>query len=180
MKILLKPMEGVQGDNMESKLIIIRGNSGSGKTTTAKSLQNHLGRGTLLVSQDTVRREMLKIHDRDGNLSIDLIRQIAEYGKEKCEFVILEGILYKHRYGEMLNNLIQFFNQKTYTYYFDLSFEETVIRHNSSSKKIEFGEDSLRAWWNPNDYLGVEGEMILTNDMSQNDVLKLILNQLQE
>jgi hypothetical protein len=80
----------------------------------------------------------------------------------------------------MLNNLIQFYNQKTYTYYFHLSFEETVIRHNSSSKKMEFGEDSLRAWWNPKDYLGVDGEMILTNDMSQNDILKLILNQLQE
>ncbi|MEH7354808.1 kinase [Neobacillus drentensis] len=165
---------------MESKLIIIRGNSGSGKTTTAKNLQNHLGNGTLLVSQDTVRREMLKVNDREGNLSIDLIRQIAEYGKDKCEFVIVEGILYKNRYGQMLNNLIQFFNHKTYTYYFDLSFEETVIRHNSSSKKMEFGEDSLRAWWKPNDYLGVDGEMILTNDMSQNDVLKLILNQLQE
>ncbi|MCP3739504.1 kinase [Rossellomorea sp. BNER] len=165
---------------MESKLIIIRGNSGSGKTTTAKSLQHHLGHGTLLVSQDVVRREMLKVHDREGNLSIDLIRQIAEYGKDKCEFVIVEGILYKSRYGEMLNNLIQFYNQKTYTYYFDLSFEETVIRHNSSSKKMEFGEDSLRAWWNPKDYLGVDGEMIVTNDMSQNDVLKLILNQLQE
>lgn len=36
---------------MESKLIIMRGNSGSGKTTTVKSLQNYLGRGTLLVSQ---------------------------------------------------------------------------------------------------------------------------------
>lgn len=165
---------------MESKLIIIRGNSGSGKTTTAKSLQNHLGHGTLLVSQDTVRREMLKVHDIKGNLSIDLIRQIAEYGKDKCEFVIVEGILYKNRYGEMLNNLIQFYNQKTYTYYFHLSFEETVIRHNSSSKKMEFGEDSLRAWWNPKDYLGVDGEMILTNDMSQNDILKLILNQLHE
>jgi cytidylate kinase len=81
---------------MESKLIIIRGNSGSGKTTTAKSLQNHLGHGTLLVSQDTVRREMLKVHDIKGNLSIDLIRQIAEYGKDKCEFVIVEGILYKN------------------------------------------------------------------------------------
>jgi predicted kinase len=68
---------------MESKLIIIRGNSGSGKTTTAKNLQNDLGHGTLLVSQDIVRREMLKVHDRDGNLSIDLIRQIAEYGKDK-------------------------------------------------------------------------------------------------
>lgn len=95
---------------MESKLIIIRGNSGSGKTTTAKNLQSHLGRGTLLISQDTVRREMLKVHDRDGNLSIDLIRQIAEYGKNNCEFVIVEGILYKPRYGEMLHNLIEFFN----------------------------------------------------------------------
>ena len=153
---------------MESKLIIIRGNSGSGKTTTTKGLQNHLGRGTLLVSQDTVRREMLKVQDRDGNLSIDFIEQIAEYGKGKCEFVIVEGILYKHHYGVMLNNLIQFFNHKAYTYYFDLSFEETVKRHNSRSKKMEFGEDSLRAWWNPNDYLGVDGETVLTNDMSQN------------
>ncbi len=166
--------------SMETKLIIIRGNSGSGKTTTAKNLQNHLGHGTLLVSQDVVRREMLKVHDRKGNLSIDLIRQIAEYGTDKCDFVIVEGILNKNRYGEMLNNLIQFYNQKSYTYYFDLSFAETVRRHNSSAKKMEFGEDALRAWWNPNDYLGMEGETILTNGMSQNDVLKLILNQLQE
>ncbi len=124
---------------MESKLIIIRGNSGSGKTTTAKSLQNYLGHGTLLVSQDVVRREMLKVQDREGNLSIDLIRQIAEYGKDKCEFIIVEGILYKERYGEMLKNLIQFYDQEAYAFYFDLSFEETVLRHNSREKKMEFG-----------------------------------------
>jgi predicted kinase len=165
---------------MESKLIILRGNSGSGKTTTAKSLQNLLGHGTLLVSQDVVRRDMLKVHDRDGNPSIDLIRQIAEYGKGKCEFVIVEGILNKSRYGEMLKDLIQFYNQEAYTYYFDLSFEETVIRHNTRAKKMEFGEDSLRDWWNSNDYLEVQGETLFTNDMSQNDVLKQILNQLQK
>ena len=164
---------------MESKLIIIRGNSGSGKTTTAKSLQNQLGKRTLLVSQDVVRRDMQKVRDREGNISIDLIRQIAEYGKDKCEFVIVEGILSKNRYGEMLSNLINFYNQKAYTCYFDLSFEETVLRHNNQSKKMEFGKDSLRAWWNPKDYLGVDGEMILTNDMSQDDVLKLILNRIQ-
>ncbi|MFN7253538.1 MAG: kinase [Anaerobacillus sp.] len=165
---------------MESKLIILRGNSGSGKTTIAKCLQNHLGHGTLLVSQDVVRRDMLKVHDRDGNLSIDLIRQIAEYGKGKCEFVIVEGILNKSRYGEMLKDLIKFYNQEAYTYYFDLTFEETVIRHNSRAKKMEFGENSLRAWWNSNDYLEVQGETLFTNDMSQNDVLKQILNQLQK
>ncbi|WP_027725813.1 kinase [Tuberibacillus calidus] len=164
---------------MESQLIIIRGNSGSGKTTIAKSLQNHFGHGTLLVSQDTVRRDMLKVHDRDGNLAIDLIRQIAEYGKDKCQFVIVEGILNKKRYGDMLKHLIQFFNEKAYVYYFDLSFEETVKRHNSRQKKSEFGEDSLRAWWNPNDYLGVDQEIKLTDEMSQDDVLQLILCQVQ-
>ncbi|WP_377890538.1 hypothetical protein [Alkalihalobacillus sp. R86527] len=34
-----------------SKLIILRGNSASGKSTIAKALQNHYGDGTLLVSQ---------------------------------------------------------------------------------------------------------------------------------
>lgn len=71
------------------------------KQRLRKGLQKHLGHGTLLVSQDVVRREMLKVHDREGNLSIDLTRQIAEYGKDKCEFF----------------------------------FEETVIVHNSSSKR---------------------------------------------
>lgn len=74
---------------MESKLIILRGNSGSGKTTVAKSIQDHYGTATLLVSQDTIRRDMLKVHDREGNLSIDLIRQVAEYGKSKCKYVIV-------------------------------------------------------------------------------------------
>ena len=165
---------------MESKLIIIRGNSGSGKTTTAKILQNHLGSGTLLVSQDDVRLNMLNISDQKGNLSMDLIQHITEYGKDKCEFVILEGILSKKRYGALLHNLIDFYNGKTNIYYFDIPFEETVIRHNLRSKKAKFGEDSLRTWWTPNDSLGTDGETILTTVMSQESVIKLILNHLQK
>lgn len=42
-----------------SKLIILRGNSGSGKTTVAKALQKKLGYNTMLISQDEVRRNML-------------------------------------------------------------------------------------------------------------------------
>lgn len=42
------------------KLIILRGNSGSGKTTVAKELQKRFGRNTMLISQDAVRRDMLK------------------------------------------------------------------------------------------------------------------------
>lgn len=165
---------------MESKLIILRGNSGSGKTTTAKKLQIHLGQGTLLISQDDVRREMLRVADREGNLSIDLIREIAEFGKGKCEFVIVEGIMSTVRYGEMLHHLIQFYDQKAYVYYFDLPFEETVNRHNQRSKSSDFGEDSLRKWWEPNDYLNENNETILSMEMTQEDVIKLVLKQLLE
>lgn len=42
-----------------SKLIILRGNSGSGKTTVAKALQEKLGYNTMRISQDEVRRNML-------------------------------------------------------------------------------------------------------------------------
>lgn len=40
-----------------SKLIVLRGNSGSGKTSVAKELQKKFGHGTMLISQDVVRRK---------------------------------------------------------------------------------------------------------------------------
>ena len=164
---------------IETRLIILRGNSGSGKTTIAKRLQNHFGEGTLLVSQDTVRREMLMVRDREGNISQDLIRQITEYGKGKCEYVILEGIFVKQRYKGMLEELIRFYEGNVSIYYFDLSFEKTVDRHNSRPQAEEFGEDSLRSWWRPNDQLGIIGEKLLTEEMTPKDILDLICSQLE-
>ncbi|WP_192892908.1 kinase [Planococcus salinus] len=164
---------------METTLIILRGNSGSGKTTIAKRLQHHFGEGTLLVSQDMVRREMLMVRDREGNISQELIRQITEYGKGKCNFVILEGIFVKQRYKEMLEGLIRFYEGNAYIYYFDLSFKSTVERHNSRPQAEEFGEESLRSWWSPNDQLGVECEKMLTEEMTQKDILDLICTQVE-
>ncbi|MFC3212482.1 kinase [Planomicrobium okeanokoites] len=159
---------------MKTKLIILRGNSGSGKTTIAKSLQDRFEDGTLLVSQDVVRRDMLSVRDRKGNLSLELIRQITEYGKGKCEFVILEGILTKERYGEMLMDLIRFYEGNADVYYFDLPLDKTIERHQSRELADAFGEESLRAWWRPKDYLGTAGETMLTEEMTEEDILDLI------
>ena len=49
----------LRGDNM-GKLSILRGNSGSGKSTIAKELQNKFGQNTMLISQDEIRRILLK------------------------------------------------------------------------------------------------------------------------
>lgn len=56
-----------------STIILIRGNSGSGKTSVAKELHELLGEGNLLISQDYVRRSMLSVKDEPMNLAIGLI-----------------------------------------------------------------------------------------------------------
>ena len=52
-------MSTVNHDQNPHKLILLRGNSGSGKSTLAHILQHKLGRGTLVISQDVIRRDML-------------------------------------------------------------------------------------------------------------------------
>ncbi|MDA1677789.1 kinase [Bacillus cereus group sp. TH152-1LC] len=160
---------------LKSTLIILRGNSASGKTTIAKQLQEHFGQGTLLVSQDVVRRDMLRVHDSMGNLSHNLLFEITKYGKGKCEFVILEGILNSRRYGDMLKELIHFLEGNVYTYYFDLSLKETIRRHNTRDKRHEFGEDSLEKWYNPHDTIEVTREAIFTDNFTQKDIFDAIL-----
>ena len=76
-----------------SKLIILRGNSGSGKTTIAKELQKKIGSNTLVISQDAIRREMLMVSDGPDTLALPLLKDLLRYGKEHCETVILEGIM---------------------------------------------------------------------------------------
>lgn len=46
-----------------TRLVILRGDSASGKTTTAHALQSELGARVALIHQDYIRREML--HERD-------------------------------------------------------------------------------------------------------------------
>lgn len=163
---------------MDSKQIILRGNSRSGKTTTALKLQEMLGEATLVVSQDVIRRDMLKVNDREGNLSIALSKQIAEFGLGKCPFIIVEGILINKRYKNMLLDLINTFEQNVYTYYFDVPFEETLNRHKKRGKVNEFGESEMRSWWNEKDYLGVPNEKIITKDTLQEEVVRNILNDI--
>ena len=74
------------------KLVILRGNSGSGKSTIAKEPQRKFGRNTMIISQDMVRREMLWVKDGENTPALQLMNELLIYGQDHSDIVIVEGI----------------------------------------------------------------------------------------
>lgn len=157
-----------------AKLIILRGNSGSGKTTIAKKIQKNFGHGTLLISQDVVRREMLYVKDGDKPKVEKLLLQIALYGKNNCNIVILEGILNSKWYRDLFEKLQGEFKENIFAYYFDIPFEETVKRHKQRAISNEFGEEEMKKWWIEKDLLNFIPETIIRQEMGINEIIEMI------
>ncbi|MNQ11710.1 hypothetical protein D3C85_246010 [compost metagenome] len=167
---------------MLSKLIIIRGNSGSGKSTIAKEVRSRIGDGlsdnTMLIQQDTLRRDILRERDMlEKRSTIDLIELMADFGRKQGRTVILEGIFTVKKYGAMLDKLASKFDE-VYVYYFDLPFEETLVRHKSKSNAHEFGEKEMRDWWNEKDFLGMPNEKTLNEEMDIEDIVGQIIRDI--
>ena len=161
------------------KIVILRGNSGSGKSTVARLLQHRLGRGTLLISQDVVRREMLWVRDGGGNASIPLLIDLVRYGRMHCEYVILEGILDASCYHSLFSVIAEEFAENIYAYYYDLPFDETLRRHQSKPNHADFGETDMRLWWKEKDYIGFIPETTLTAEIDADMAIKHILSHLE-
>lgn len=133
-------------------LVVLRGNSGSGKSTVARMLQGSFDRANcLVVSQDRVRREMLRELDVDGAVNSELIESIAAWGLQRDMVVIVEGIFNVRRYEAMLQRL---HGRAAQSFFFawDLEFEETARRHDERAQRDDFTVEEMAEWyhgWQP-------------------------------
>lgn len=159
------------------KLILLRGNSGSGKSTVAKKLRELAKKQEkiALVEQDYLRRIVLKEKEKEGGDNIDLIKDVVIYGLSRGYHVILEGIFYSGRYFSMLKQLLEV-TPNHYVYYFDISFEETLKRHQTKPNSSEFGETEMRSWYKEKDLLCVEGEVVIKESSSLENTINRILD----
>ncbi|MBO5352637.1 MAG: kinase [Lachnospiraceae bacterium] len=153
------------------KLIILRGNSGSGKTTVAKELQNRFGANTMCISQDVIRRDILKVKDGENTLALPLMKELLVYGNRHCEIVILEGIMYADWYQPLFELAVQLYGTEIYAYYFDLPFEETLKRHQTKPNCHEFGEEAMRRWWREKDFSDVLKEVYITEEKERERIV---------
>lgn len=160
------------------KLIIIRGNSGSGKSTIAKRIRETVGKNKkiALVEQYYLRRFILKEKECESGDNIELIQQIVLFAlKKECD-IILEGILYSKRYKRMLQELVDA-SAESYVDYLDIPFEETLRRHKTKHNSHEFGEKEMGDWYKEKDVLNFLNEKILNEDLSEEQIIKKIIEE---
>ncbi|MFR1767094.1 MAG: kinase [Lachnospira sp.] len=156
------------------KIIILRGNSGSGKTTVARALQKKFGYNTMMILQDEIRRNILWVKDGVDTKALPLMIELLKYGYEHCDVVILEGIMYDEWYSTLFKLANELYGLNVYAYYFDIPFEETVRRHNMRNKSQEFDEEAMRKWWREKDFSSVLEEQTITCEMDADSIVERI------
>ncbi|WUM88178.1 hypothetical protein OHA85_15260 [Nocardia salmonicida] len=133
-------------------LVVICGNSASGKSTTANAVQRRFERGRCaVVSQDLVRRNMIREPDEPGAVNIDLIEEITRSCLGRGMVVIIEGILHARRYGTMLERLADSVDTSLF-YSFDLTLAQTLARHAGRPQSATIPPEEMASWyhgWQP-------------------------------
>lgn len=163
------------------KLIILRGNSGSGKTSAASELQGKFGPNTMLLSHDMVRMNILHVWGEEGiKRSLPLMIELLRYGRRNSEITILEGILSSIEYHKLFEAAVEEYGSDIFAYYYDLPFEETLRRHATKPNRNDFGESDMRRWWREKDFLPMIHETVLTKEISLNDAVEMIYRQVME
>ncbi|GAA0590678.1 kinase [Kribbella sandramycini] len=163
---------------VDSRLVVVRGNSGSGKSSTARAIRERLGYGVAWVEQDYLRRTLLREHDRPNQPNIGLIDLTVRYALDQGYHVVLEGILYEPTYGAMVRQLLADHRGVTGVYYFQLPFEETIKRHSTRALANEVTTEQMRGWYQPQDLLGVPNEQIIDLDSTIDTTVTRILADL--
>ena len=160
------------------KLIVLRGNSGSGKTTAAKALQERFGPNTMLISHDMVRMQMLHVWGREGVLrSLPLLVELLRYGRQHSEVTILEGILPAGDYRPLFEAALEAYGPAIFADDYDLPVEETLARPRPTPTCHDFGEEEMRRWWRERDLLPMIPEVLFTQEMSLEDAVETIYRQ---
>lgn len=160
---------------MSTRLIVIRGNSGSGKTTVAREVRLRYGRGCALVEQDYLRRRLLREHESvEKPIAAELIGLNVRFALAHGYHVVLEGILARHRYGDMIAGLQRDHAGETHLFYLEVSFAETLRRHATRPQAADFTGDQMRDWYREQDMLGLPGERIIPESSTRAETVDLI------
>ncbi|MFF5090423.1 AAA family ATPase [Streptomyces niveus] len=164
----------------ETRLIVLHGNSASGKSTVAAGLRDRFGRNLALVGQDNLRRTVLRERDRPGAANIGLIGITARYALDAGFHTVVEGILYADRYTAMLQDLVSEHRGISRCYYLDVPLQETLLRHATKSDPAylaQVTDQHLRDWYRERDLLPDGVETIVEASSTLDNTVQRIMRE---
>lgn len=164
----------------QTRLVVMRGNSASGKSSVAATIRDRFGRGLALVAQDNLRRIVLRERDLPGGKNIGLIDTVARYALDAGYHTVVEGIMYADRYGDMLRGLVADHRGVSRCYYLDIPYAQTLERHAS---KQDLGylahvtEADLTKWYRERDVLPGGLETVIGADSALEETVEQIMRE---
>ncbi|MFQ4149183.1 AAA family ATPase [Arthrobacter sp. LAPM80] len=162
-----------------SILIVLRGNSGSGKSAVARVLQRELA--GVWIEQDNFRRTILGETGNYSPLTIELIEQTAALALRHGRTVIAEGMFNAKTHSGCFNSLRAGHQGRSVFYAWDLSLDETLRRHATRPhKQADFGEHAMRGWYRGWDPLQGIDEQRITAKESLEETVERILRDVRE
>ncbi|NEA34347.1 AAA family ATPase [Streptomyces sp. SID13031] len=147
-------------------LIVIRGNSGSGKSSVAEGIRAAYGPGVAWIEQDHIRRIIFAELDQPDGANITAIGQLARLSLDRGFVTVVEGIMPTVRYGEMLTRLAGEHDGPSSFFYLDVPFEETSRRHLTRAKATAFSVEEMLTWYQERDLLGRPDETVIDETSS--------------
>jgi energy-coupling factor transporter ATP-binding protein EcfA2 len=159
-----------------SKLIILRGNSGSGKSTIANLIAKSATTKTAIVDADYYRVTMLFPKPFDGDDLGALMRQDVLYCLNHDYTVFWDSIFYatdtnKEYLGEVL---VKQHPSDNYIFNFDVSLAEAVRRHELRPKSNDFTTEEMKSWYKPVEKLGFEFEYQIPESYTIEETVEFI------
>lgn len=116
-----------------TKLIIIRGPSGVGKSTVAKALMQRTTRPTVLVDLDHYRFGFVNPPHPDHGLEYELSGSDILIGLQLGFDVIFDGNFAAEEHDPFLDMLFRAHPEQNYLFYLDASLHETLKRHETKA-----------------------------------------------
>jgi len=164
---------------MENVFIILRGPSASGKTTIAKKLFQMAKNKTALIQQDYYRF-IFNPAGGGSKPNSEVIHKMIEHNTlaslQSGYDVILEGILSVRSYQSIIERLIATHGGQSYIFYFDISLDETLKRHQTKKINLKYSQEEVRQWYPAAHKSGHEREIIIPEYYSKDRIIEEILN----
>lgn len=158
-----------------TRFIVLRGPSASGKSTVAAKILQTSTNKIATVELDLIRHNILHDQEDARDLSAEMCKDLILKALDAGYDVITDGIANMIHYRQMFDEIIQLHPSDNYMYYFDISLEETLKRHQTRPKKGDYNEDDLRGWYKSASPSGYGFEQRINETMSLEQITQKIL-----